>query len=340
MLRATRLLPIFVLFNAALAPVLACAQQDPVVGTLKPREEAKGLFVASVFPPGSKHKKGRPALANLDPIALFVDGHPRTCQNENPRTNEPWVPEATIHGLDRFYLRGSKYPLWYAGAPLGAVTAVKSCIEGSDGGYQDLGGCFTANLEQVPNLPKREFKGTVWTGEPRQPIHEPERSTASTEDRALFLKSAAAAYATHHVLVVPNSIHAGPVIRTRLQPGYEALAGSTIVQLGSKERNNLYSYRVFLVLEKGAGEYQPVLIRYRRATLPGGKKQYRPQPGEIIDEEEFNDRESFVDSFPLYPGEPDAIVTEHTYYESWAYSVYRRVGPNYHLLYTGCGGGT
>jgi hypothetical protein len=292
-----------------------------------------------VFPPGSRDKSGKPGEANLDPVAFFVDGQPRECQNENPKAGAPWVPNATIHALNRLYLRGTKYPLWYAGAPLGEVTAIKSCVEGSGGDYQDLVGCFTTNSDQAQKFPKREFKGIVWAGEPRQSNHPPNRSSASMDERALFLKSASAVYEAHHLQIAPNSIHAGPVIRTQLQSGHEALAGSAIVQLASKEPKDYYSYRIFLVLEKGVGDYQPVLIHYRRTTLTIEDDSYRPQPGQLIDEEGYSDKESFVDSFPLYPGEPDAIITEHTYYESWAYSIYRRTGPQYQLIYTGCGGG-
>ena len=83
-----------------------------------------------------------------------------------------------------------------------------------------------------------------------------------------------------------------------------------------------------------------MLNHYRRSTITLEDTTKLPNAGEVIDEEENVDKEVFVDNFPLFPGEPDAIITEQTYYESWAYSVYRRVGAKYQLIYTGCGGGT
>ena len=97
---------------------------------------------------------------------------------------------------------------------------------------------------------------------------------------------------------------------------------------------------MFLVLEENNGTYLPVLSHFHKATISLEDTTNPPKPGEVLDEENGADKEVYVDNFPLFPGEPDAIITEHTYYESWAYSVYRRIGTNYQLLYTGCGGGT
>jgi len=63
-----------------------------------------------------------------------------------------------------------------------------------------------------------------------------------------------------------------------------------------------------------------VLNHYRRSTITLEDTTKLPNAGEVIDEEENVDKEVFVDNFPLFPGEPDAIITEQTYYESWAYS--------------------
>ncbi len=95
-----------------------------------------------------------------------------------------------------------------------------------------------------------------------------------------------------------------------------------------------------MVIEEEKGIYVPVLDHFHRVTIPVESITNPPKPGEVLSEEGYGDKEIFIDNFPLFPDEPDAIITEHSYYESWAYSVYRRVGPNYQLIYTGCGGGT
>ena len=94
------------------------------------------------------------------------------------------------------------------------------------------------------------------------------------------------------------------------------------------------------MIEEDNGAYSPVLNHFHRTTVSLESNADAPKPGQVLDEEERADKETYIDNFPLFANEPDAIITEHTYYESWAYSVYRRAGASYQLLYTGCGGGT
>lgn len=217
---------------------------------------------------------------------------------------------------------------------------MSSCIEGSDRDYLDFSGCFRLHPDNSHHAAPNDFKGTVLTGTAPTPTHPMLRSKANSEERTIFLKAASAAYAARHVPIAPSSIHSGIVWKTELQAGHTALAGSALVQLAAAKPKTYYSYRILLVVEEDKGIYSPVLNPFRRTAIPLESVTDVPKPGEVLDEEDGADKEVFIDNFPLFPGEPDAIITEHTYYESWAYSVYRRVGANYQLLYTGCGGGT
>jgi hypothetical protein len=82
-----------------------------------------------------------------------------------------------------------------------------------------------------------------------------------------------------------------------------------------------------------------VLEHYHRTIASLWPDDSLPKAGTLVDEEAQADREHFADNVPLFSSEPDAIVTEHTYYEDWGYSIYRFVGGSYRLIYTGCGGG-
>ena len=95
-----------------------------------------------------------------------------------------------------------------------------------------------------------------------------------------------------------------------------------------------------MVIESDNHDYQIVLTHFHRTTVHLENAAQKPGHGEILDEEEYLDKEELIDTFPLFGGEPDAIITEHTFYESWAFSIYRYVGSEYKLVYTGCGGGT
>lgn len=311
--------------------------QNPLdTPTLKSGDMADILFIASA--PGSeKNENGKPALATLDPVAFFVGGEVRDCATAHPAPGEDNVPKVTPQTLNRAYATGRRYPLWWGGAPWGEAEAISSCI---DDDYMDLVGCFRLHPDSAHRAAQKDFEGTVWTGKAATASHQALRTKANLEERTKFLQNASMAFAEHHVRIAPSSIHSGVIWKTQLQSGHIALAGSALVQLASAKPKTYYTYRIFLVIEEDKGTYLPVLNHYHRTTIALEDITKLPKAGEIIDEEENVDKEVFIDNFPLFPGEPDAILTEHTYYESWAYSVYRRAGANYHLIYTGCGGGT
>jgi hypothetical protein len=314
----------------------AIAQEPPDAPTLKPGDNAAILFVASA-PGTEKDESGKPALATLDPVAFLVGGKLRDCATAHPAPGEDNVPKLTPQTLNRAYAAGRRYPLWWGGAPWGEAEAVLSCI---DEDYMDLVGCFRLHPDNAHHAAPNDFKGTVWTGKPVNASHQAPRTKANSEERTIFLQAASGAFAAHHVLIAPSSIHSGIIWKTQLQTGHAALAGSALVQLAPTKPKTYYSYRIFLVVEEDKDTYLPVLNHFHKTTIPLESITDLPKPGEVLDEEGYGDKEVFIDNFPLFPGEPDAIITEHTYYESWAYSVYRRVGVNYQLIYTGCGGGT
>ena len=338
LLLISRALQVSLAFSTLGFSILA-AQEPPEAPVLKPGDKADILFVASA-PGAEKDESGKPALASLDPVAFLVGGEIRDCATFHPNPGEENVPKLTIQTLNRAYAAGQRYALWWGGAPWGEAEAVHSCIDGADGDYLDFAGCFRLHPDATQHAASIDFKGTVWTGKAAIATHPAQRTKANSEERAIFLQAASAAFLAHHVRIAPPSIHSGVIWKTQLQPGRSALAGSTLVQLASTKPKTYFSYRMFLVLEENSGIYLPVLNHFRKVTIPLEDITTSPRPGEVLDEENGADKEVYVDNFPLLPGEPDAIITEHTYYESWAYSVYRRIGTNYRLLYTGCGGGT
>ena len=317
----------------------AIAQDPPDAPALKTGDKADILFVASA--PGTKvDENGKPALGTLDPIAFFVGSEIRGCAAAQPAPGEDSVPKIAIQTLNRAYASGRRYPLWWGGSPWGEAEAVRSCIDESGGDYLDLVGCFRLHPDSTHPAAPNDFKGTVWTGSAVVASHTALRVKANSEERASFLRAASDAFAARHVRIAPASIHVGVIWKTQLRAAHTALAGNTLVQLASKTPLTFYSYRVFLVVEDDGGTFLPVLSHFHRATIRLESVADLPKVGTLLDEDNDADKESFLDNFPLFPGEPDSIISEHTYYESWSYSIYRRVGADYHLLYTGCGGGT
>jgi hypothetical protein len=316
-------------------PFIALGQDAPDAPVLKNSEKADILFVATA-PDTDKDQKGKPALASLDPVAFVVGNELRDCAPAHPKQGEDSIPKITTEMLSSAYAAGNRFALWWAGAPWGTAEAVSSCID-SD---LDLLGCAHLHPDKNHSSLPADFKGTAWTGPPPTASHTVLRVRAGNEDKAIFLKAATAAFASRHVPTVPQDIHAGQIWRVQLRAGHTALVGSTLVQLASKEPRTYYSYHLFLVAEENGGTYLPVLAHYHRSVIVLDSSEALPKRGEVLAEDNGADQEEFVDSFPLFAGEPDAVISSHTYYESWAYSVYRRVGDHYQHLYTGCGGGS
>lgn len=309
----------------------------PDLPTLKRGEKADILLVGRIPKKGEKGDDGKPALAALEPVVFVSDGQLRTCFNANAKANEPVVPKTTIDILNNLYTSHRSLPLWRYGSVWGTAKAVSSCIDGEDGDYIGFDGCFSAQPTFLDD--QGGFEGVVWTGSPLKSTHGPVHRNASPEERSIFLNAAARVFAEHHVPISPTSIHSSPLVLTALQSGHIALAGSALVQLSAAEPLSWYSYRLFLVLEQDSSDYRPVLARFHRTTIRLDGPSNAPKRGEVLDEEGDTDREEFLAGIPLFPNEPDAIITEHHYYEDWAFSLYRRVGDHYELLTTGCGGG-
>ena len=96
---------------------------------------------------------------------------------------------------------------------------------------------------------------------------------------------------------------------------------------------------MFAIFEEQDDALKPVLDSYRRATAYIDDQDHKPKIGEVVSEEAQIDDEQFVDSIPLFPNEPDIVISRHSYYEDWNYSIYRWNGTAYKQIYTGCGGG-
>jgi len=169
--------------------------------------------------------------------------------------------------------------------------------------------------------------------------HPPLHTKASPQERALFIQSAVASYAERHIHASPQRIRVDEIWKIQLSVDDTALTGSALFQLPASKPRTYHSYRLFMVVEEKDGQYYPILTHFHKTIITLDGADNTPKPGEELDEENETDKEVFFDNFPLYANEPDVIITRHTYYEDWNYSIYRRQGKEYQLIYTGCGGG-
>jgi hypothetical protein len=317
-----------------LLQIVSSAQDSKPAPPVAPGEKADILFAASA--PGSeKDEEGKPALATLDPIAFVVKGELRGCYKPNPTANDNNIPKTTLDNLSQAYKSGHSYPVWSRGAPWGRSESVKSCIDPD----LSLTGCVKLEPSDPKTRVSPNFIGAAITFPQPVPTHPATRAHASAEERKLFLQLAASVYAERHIRIAPTSIHAETVWKTQLQSSHSALAGNTLVQYQLRDANKWASLRIFLVLEESNGQYAPVLAHFNKIIITPDENTAAPKTGEILDEGDDTDRETFLDNFPLFSNESDSIISYHQYYEDWAYSIYRRRGKTYQMVYSGCGGG-
>ena len=283
---------------------------------------------------------GKPRLSTIDPVAFFSNGQLFECIDWE--TQGDTVPVRTLLLLRKAYAPGQSYQLWRRGVPLGTVQTISSCIGEEDisqGGAVDLQGCVRYTSAQGSSPISADSLGIAFTGRWPTAKHPAINGKVNPSERREFLRLAASAFGQHGAVATPAQIHSGVILKTQLRAGHSALAGSALVQLPADKQRSYHSYRIFLVAEESGGHYSLVLSHFHQANIELEDGTDLPKPDEELGEENSTDKEVFMDNFPLFPGEPDAIITLHTYYESASYSVYRRNGAGYKLVYTGCGGG-
>jgi hypothetical protein len=303
--------------------------------SLKPGEKAEILFAAEA-PRTEKDDKGKPALASLEPIAFLVNGQFRECYAVGgPANAEGAVSKSVLGKLNLAYTRGRRYPVWWRGAPWGEAEAVHSCMDQD----LDLTGCFRLHSATADAAVPRDLNGIAFTGELPEGSHPALRMKASPQERGVFLDAAVAAFAEQHVHTLRSRVHLDAVWKTQLRANHDALAGNALVQIPTGKPRIYRSYRLFLVLEEEGAQYRSVLASFHKTRITLDSGEDPPKAGQEMDEENGADKELFFDNFPLFAGEPDAVISRHTYYEDWNFSVHRRIGAKYQLVYSGCGGG-
>jgi hypothetical protein len=324
----------FILIVCFVGIVSAAVAQKFPSPPLKAGEKAEILFAAEA-PSSALDEKGKPALASLEPIAFLVGDELRECYVFGSANAQDAVNKTVLDRLNRAYSPGHHYSLWWRGAPWGNAESVHSCIDED----LDLTGCFRLHPEAAGSAIPKNLKGTAFTGKLPAVSHPALRTTATPPERALFLQAAAVAFAEQHVHTSAQRIHVDTIWKTQLRAEHTALAASALVQLLGDKPRTYHSYRLFLVIEEDKGTYKPVLTHFHKTTITLDGSADQPKPGEELDEENDADKEVFFDNFPLFANEPDVVITKHTYYEDWNFSVYRWKDENYQLVYNGCGGG-
>jgi hypothetical protein len=309
--------------------------EEQQVRSIKPGDKAEILFAAQ-SPPSDKDEKGKPSLTTLEPIAFLVGGELRGCYASNSEVEQAAVDADIRRRLERAYSAGRHYPLWWGGTRWGEATAIRSSI---DPAVNSLSGCFQIHSEDPSSRVAKNLKGIVITGTAPAATHTAVRAKADSQERSAFLQAVAMEFTAHHVRFVASKVVIDDVWKTQLRADHTALAGSALLQVPAGKPLDYRSYRLFLVIEEDGGTYRPVLRSLSHSDITLGEGQKPPKPGEELDEGDSRDKELFFDNFPLFAGEPDAVLTSHYYYESWSFSVYRWTGNSYKRIYTGCGGG-
>jgi len=314
-------------------PASLLAQGGGVPG-LKRGENSAILFAAEA-PPSATDQNGKPIPEQIEPIAFIVNGQLRQCDSSTSEEESSAARNAVLTRLQRAYATGMRYPLWRGGGQWGQAEVVKSCI---DEDVNLLAACvrFKPGAPQI--AARSGLRGIAYTGRPPIASHLLAISKAGEPDKRAFIAGVSQILRDEQIKVPGASIRVDEVWRTRLRPDHIAISGNALAQVPGRKSGTYHSYRVFAVLEEDDGHYKPVLRSIHKTTIVLDEMT-RAQGGGELDEGEDTDREQFLDNFPLFSGEPDAVITEHNYYEGWSFSIYRWKSGFYHRVYTGCGGG-
>jgi hypothetical protein len=320
---------------AVLSPACILAQgvRTPPV---KPTDSTEVLFAAQA-PDSEKDEAGKPALATFEPISFITGGGLRECYSTGSQEQQDAVTKFVTGRLNRAYASGSHYTLWSHGAPYGRATAISACFDEDI----DFNGCFRFEGPSPSATVPLGFRGIAISGKVPSPTHAPVFAKADKQEETAFISFAVKSLAEHKVHVTASQVHAKEIDSTQLRAGHIALVGSVLVQLAAREPKTFNSYRMFLVVEESSGAYSTVLSSFHETKVLLDDGEATPKPNEELDLDEENgtDIETFFDSFPLFPGEPDVVISRHRYYEDWNFWVYRREGAVYRVIYSGCGGG-
>jgi hypothetical protein len=320
---------------AVLAPASILAQ-GVLTPPVTPTDQTEILFAAQA-PDSEKDETGKPALATFEPIGFVTGGGLRECYSTGSQKQQDAVTKFVTGRLNRAYAPGSHYTLWAHGVPYGQATAVGVCFDEDI----DFNGCFRFEGPSPSTPVPLGFHGIAISGKVPSSTHAPVFSKADKQEQTTFISFAVKSLAEHKVHVTASQVRAKEINRTQLRAGHIALVGSVLVQLPAREPKTYNSYRMFLVIEEDNGVYSTVLSSFHETTafLDGGETTPKPDVELDLDEENGTDIETFLDSFPLFPGEPDVVISQHRYYEDWNFWVYRREGAAYRVIYSGCGGG-
>ena len=314
-------------------PASLFPQTDAVPG-LKPGENSAILFAAKASP-SATDQNGDPIPQQIEPIAFIVRGQLRQCDSSTSEKDSAAAKSAVLTQLQQAYTTGRRYPLWRGGGQWGQAEVVKSCI---DADVNLLAACVQLKARAAQIAPRSSFRGIAFSGPPPISSHSSAISKAGKPDKNAFIAGVSRIFRDERINVPKARIAAHEVWKTQLRPDHRAISGSALAQIPGRKAGTYRSYRVFAVLEEDNGQYNPVLRSIHNTTIEFDKTSRAQESGEL-EEGEDTDREEFFDSFPLFPGEPDAVITEHTYYEGWNFSIYRWKDGLYRRVYTGCGGG-
>lgn len=297
------------------------------------------LFAASQGPPFIT-EEGQPALATIEPIAFIGRNNLYGCFQWDATNSQ--ISETMLSILRKAYTPGNTFPLYWRGVRFGSTRVVHSCIEEEEikaGGDVVLQGCVLHTTSSRHSKLTTEFSGIAFTGKPPVATHPAMREKANESEAKEFIAEALKAFASKGIDVKAESIQVGTITKTEVRAGHLTLTGDLLAVLHADRPGKYYFDRMLLAIEETNGVYVTILVNLHiaQALFDGDKT-----TEELKDQDEENeiDHEIFVDNFPLFIGEADAIITQHIYYESFEYSIYRRKGTMYELIYTNCGGGT
>ena len=254
----------------------------------------------------------------IDPIVIVhygADQRFTTIPSLNPPLGSEDATVTDLRRLGKIYKAGSHFSVFRGGERLGHAVVRSSNIEGGDGDCVDLSAAISYDSTPPPLLATN-------TG-PEIPGHVSQRRPATSAERAVVVELARqwlSDYGLDKQLLQQGTL--GATISTELRKdGVRAIIGRFDVT------SKYAIHRLFAIAEQDGKQYH--------LTLANLEIQHDVEDGTDKAEREY------LDQLDINNDGVDEVVSSVSYYESWAYTIWRfdvKHG-GWHKSYTGGGGG-
>ena len=307
-------------------------RKQPQTGTPSQPSQLSGILFTASPEAASEDADGVHVEASLAPVAVVSQGKLSGCQLD--KHGQP--TKAFQARLDLFYSSRKELPLYSGGDRVGTARILNSCADSELAGLER---CAKYTEAKQGNEHLKELSGTIWSGSTPIAPHAALSFEASPQEKELFLAAGTKTLAAKGIHVERLRVSSKKVSKIEVAPGMTLLIGNVAYWAPQPKTRSYLSDRMLFAISLEKPESPPLIEDLYSVVIRLQNGAPEPESEEQLDDGEKYDSEELVDNFPLFPGEPDVIISKDNMNEMWAYSIYRWSGKAYQRIITSCGDG-